>query len=180
MRRIQLLTLTAVALACAHVVPTGPAHAQNAMDPFGAPETSRPASRKLPEAAAPGKPLLEPMDGHLPEAGEKTGSVPAPYGAGQDQTGPTPYPADPSPASAFERPDRQAIMREPLPSAPFDEKSRAVQRDELAPITTGNEPALAGQPSNHLSSELSSELWRGLTAGADDSLAHTSMGRASR
>ena len=118
------------------------------------------------------------MDGRLPEAGEKTGALPAPYGAGQDQTGPTPYPADPSPAGAFERRDRQAIMREPLPPAPFDEKGRAVQRDELAPITPGNAPALAGQssnkPSNQLSNELSvelsNELWRGLTAGDIEAL----------
>ena len=117
-----LPVLAALALCLGPFVP--PVGAQEGLNPFAEPETSRPAPAKAPDKApgrpASGRPLLAPM-GPIPEF--------AP-GGGQ-----------------------RANMRDERPQGPIDERSRAVERGELEPVTAAD------------GSGLPYELWRGLSIG---------------
>ncbi len=149
MRRpyVELIIVTCLAAALAPV----PAAAQDGFNPFGDPETSRPAPKKAAKAEEPESPPLAPMDGTI-QSGNPSGYGPAPIPG---------RPSDLPPSPIGPGPSQQSILREELPAGPTDEKSRGVIRDELEPVMAGD------------GSGLPHELWRGLSVGRVEELIST-------
>ncbi len=159
MRRNPLSSLSAALILLGGVIS---ASADEGFNPFGEPETSRPAPRKPVEAEAPKPPLLAPMGGRVPEpssGNSPPASPPGQYGMPYPSTQPAAEaPLEPAPSQQAPAPSQQAIVREPLPSGPLGPQDHKIERGDLAPVMSSDGTGLPF------------ELWRGLSVNEIEAL----------
>jgi len=136
MRKAWLAVILSSSAAAA-ILAASPASAQENWNPFKEREEQEARKRGRREAqppAEPQKPMLAPMDGSRPAQ-----TAPASTGGYQP------------PDEPYARAGNEPVRRDPyVRSGPPDERSRAVERDELAPVMAAD------------GSGLPHELWRGL------------------
>lgn len=145
--------LCRVALVLALMLPLGAApRADDAWKPFRDIDEARARERAKAKANAStdDRPFLPPMSGDPSGARRQDGSSPQPYGSQPYQPGPQPYaqPDGQRPAWGAERTDprgdtRGASLRD-LP--PPDEKSRGIERGDLAPAMAADGSGLPQEP----------------------------------